>query len=337
MYVSVKTHFDFERGTIRMKKYAFKGFSLVLAVALIITCFSGCAKINYVTDGAIQAINEIKDGSWKEDKTAESTGENDPNSPVIDALTPGTYGGVKMDTIEDVVKYYVEAYNYSKGLTAQYKNSEGGTETWYKLLGEEKLSVSNILIDGSSNAVIEKMVPGIVDGIYSPGLNGLPPCRNRTPEMDVDDNNESLQTSRLTADDLVAANVKDNGDGTITIQMQPKAAEMSSPGLDAQGHMFTSLGAIDSVVDSIGALKWSQGTTADNCKVNYYGGTATVTINTSTKEITSAEYIMKAFVNVTHASIAVITDKSASIDITYTVKYPASDKYLMDSKQCSRL
>lgn len=321
-----------------MKKYAFKGFSLVLAVALIITCFSGCAKINYVTDGAIQAINEIKDGSWKEDKTAEGAGsESDVNAPVIEALTPGTYGGVKMDTIEDVVKYYVEAYDYSKSLTAQYKNSEGGTETWYKLLGEEDLKVSNILIDGASSSVIENMVPTIVNGLYSPGLNGLPPCRNRNPEMDVDDNNESLQKSRLTADDIVAANVKDNGDGTITIQMQPKAAEMSSPGLDSQGHLFTSLGAIDKVVDGIKQLSWSQGTTADNCKVNYYSGTATVTINTSTKEITNAEYVMKAFVNVTHASIAVLKDKSASLDITYKVTYPASDEYLMSSKQCSRL
>ena len=36
-----------------MKKYAFKGLGLVLAVALIVGCFAGCAKINYVTDGAI--------------------------------------------------------------------------------------------------------------------------------------------------------------------------------------------------------------------------------------------------------------------------------------------
>ena len=42
-----------------MKKYAFKGLGLVLAAALIVGCFAGCAKINYVTDGAIQAINEV--------------------------------------------------------------------------------------------------------------------------------------------------------------------------------------------------------------------------------------------------------------------------------------
>ena len=95
-----------------------------------------------------------------------------------------------------------------------------------------------------------------------------------------DGKGESLQTSRLVADDLVTANVKDNGDGTITLQMQPKYVNMSAPGKDAQGHMFQSLGAIDSTVDSIKPLTWSEGTTADNCKVNYYGGTATVTINT---------------------------------------------------------
>lgn len=323
-----------------MRKYAFKGFSLVLAVALIVGCFSGCAKVNYVTDGAIQAINEIKDGSWKEDKTASADGAAENfDAPVIDALQPNTYGGVEFKTIEDVVKYYVEAYNYSKTLMAQYKDADGNTQTWYKLLGEEDLAIENILIDGSENTTINNMVPGIVKGIYHPGLNGLVPSTNRDPKLDTDEwdgNGESLQTSRLVADDLVAANVKDNGDGTITIQMQPKAVNMSMPGKDAQGHLFQSLGAIDSTVDSITVLKWAEGTTADNCKVNYYGGFATVTIDTKTKEITSAEYAMKAAVSVTHATIAIIKDKSASLDITMTWKYPASDQYLMDSKEVTR-
>ena len=107
---------------------------------------------------------------------------------------------------------------------------------------------------------------------------------------------------------------------------------MSMPGADAQGHVFQTLGAIDSVVDSISALSWSEGTTADNCKVNYKEGVATVTINASTKEIVSADYTMKAFVNVTHANIAVIKDKSASLDITMQWKYPASAEYLQSSK-----
>ncbi|MDD6727954.1 MAG: hypothetical protein PUE08_01870 [Eubacteriales bacterium] len=322
-----------------MNKYVKKGLCLVLATGLIASSFAGCAKINYVTDGAIQAIHEIKDGSWQEtDDASGDAAASDADAPVIDALTPGTYGGVDFQSIEDVANYYVEAYNYSKTLMAEYKDSEGNTQTWYKLLGQEKLSVENIIIDGSSNAMINNLVPSIVDGIYHPGLNGLVPSTNRDPKLDTDEwdgNGESLQTSRLVADDLVAANVADNGDGTITIQLQPKAVNMSMPGKDAQGHVFQSLGAIDSTVDSIEQLTWSQGTTADNCKVNYAGGVATVTIDTATKEIVKADYVMKALVSVTHANILVIKDKSASLDVTMEWSYPASADYLMESKQCS--
>lgn len=320
-----------------MKKTVKKLVCLALVAVLCIS-FAGCAKINYVTNGTIQAINEVKSGDWN--KTDEDTGEAEVNfdDPVIEQFAPVTAGGVDFASVEDVVNYYVEAYNYSKTLMAQYKDKDGATQTWYKLLGEEELKVENILIDGSSNATINNLVPGIVDGIYNPGLNGLVPSTNRDPKLDTDEwdgNGESLQTSRLVADDLVTANVNDNGDGTITIKLQPKAVNMSMPGKDAQGHVFQSLGAIDSTVENISVLSWAEGTTADNCKVNYYGGTATVTINTSTKEITSAEYEMKACVNVTHANVAVIKDKSASLDVTMKWKYPASADYLMESKGCT--
>ena len=127
-----------------------------------------------------------------------------------------------------------------------------------------------------------------------------------------------------------------NGDGTITLQMQPKYVNMSAPGKDAQGHMFQSLGAIDSTVDSITVLSWSEGTTADNCKVNYYGGTATVTINTKTKEITKADYVMEAHVVVSHACIAVIRDKNATMDVTMKWSAPASEKYMQEKKGVTR-
>ncbi len=313
-----------------MKKYVKRGLCLIFAIGLIASTFAGCQKINYVTDGAIQAIYEIKDGTWKDTDT--STESSEDVSVLETSFEAGTYGGVTFDSIDDVVNYYVEAYNYSKSLTAQYTDSDGNTQTYYKLLGEEDLSVGSILIDGSENSMINSLVPGIVDGLYSPGLNGLVPSSNRNPDLDVDDDGVSYATSRLVSDDLLDANVSDNGDGTITIQLQPKSVNMSNPGQDAQGHVFQTLGAIDSVVDSISVLSWSEGTTADNCIVDYRGGVATVTIDTSTKEITSAEYVMNAYVSVTHASISVIKDKSASLLITMTWSYPASAEYLMDSK-----
>ncbi len=319
-----------------MNKFVKKGLCIALAAGLIASSFAGCAKINYVTNGAVEAIYKVKDGTWQnEEGEGEAGAATDGNAPVIDAFTAGTYGGVEFASIEDVVKFYVEAYNYSKTLTTQYKDDQGQTQTWYKLLGEENLEVGGIKIDGKENAMINNLVPGIVGGIYNPGLNGLVPSTNRNPDLDTDEwdgNGESLTTSRLVADDLAAANVKDNGDGTITIQLQPKAVNMSIPGKDAQGHVFQTLGAIDSVVDGIGALSWSSGTTAENCKVNYQGGVATVTIDVASKEIKSADYKMLAEVSVTHANIAVIKDKSANLTVTMEWKYPASEAYLMESK-----
>lgn len=318
-----------------MNKYVKKGLCLALAVGMIATSFAGCKKVNYVTNGAIEAIHQIKDGTWeKQEEVADPAGGSD-NALVIEEFAAGTYGGVEFKSIEDVTNFYVEAYNYSKTLMADYKDKEGNPQKFYKLLGEEALDVGGIKIDGKENAMINNLVPGIVGGLYSPGLNGLVPSTNRDPNLDTDEwdgKGESLTTSRLVADDLVAANVKDNGDGTITIQLQPKAVNMSVPGKDAQGHVFQSLGAIDKTVDSISALSWSSGTTAENCKVNYNGGFATVKINASSKEIVSAEYKMIAEVSVTHANIAVIKDKSASLNVTMVWKYPASEDYLMKSK-----
>ena len=319
-----------------MKKYAFKGLGLVLAVALIVGCFAGCAKINYVTDGAIQAINEVKDGSWMTKGQEDAgTSEADYDKPVIEEFKAGTYGGVEFKDVAAVAEYYKQAYDYTKTLTAQYKDDKGQTQTYYKMLCEEDLDVHDIAIDGSVNKTINGMVPSIVKPIYKPGLNGLVPSTNRDPKLDTDEwdgKGESLQTSRLVADDLVTANVKDNGDGTITLQMQPKYVNMSAPGKDAQGHVFQSLGAIDSTVDNIKPLTWSEGTTAENCKVHYYGGTATVTINTKTKEITKADYVMEAHVEVSHACIAVIRDKNATVDVTMKWSAPASEKYMQESK-----
>lgn len=321
-----------------MKKTLKRILCVVLAVSFVLA-LTGCAKINYVTNGTITAIKEVKNGDWQ--KTGEEEITSDEDVSVLETpFTAGTYGGVAFNSIEDVVNFYVEAYNYSKTLMAQYKDDQGATQTWYKLLGEEKLSVDTIKIDGSENAMINNMVPGIVDGVYSPGLNGLVPSTNRNPDLDTDGwdgNGESLQTSRLVADDILDANVTDNGDGTITMQLQPKAVNMSMPGKDAQGHVFQTLGAIDSVVDGISVLTWAEGTTADNCKVNYKGGVANVTIDTATKEIVKADYNMVAEVLVTHASIAVIKDKSASLFVRMTWSYPASDEYLSTSKGVSRL
>jgi hypothetical protein len=181
------------------------------------------------------------------------------------------------------------------------------------------------------------MVPTVVDSIYSQNVVGLPPCANRDPELDVDENNESLQTSRLTVDDIESGSVVDNGDGTITITLMPKATEMSHKGLDSQGKMFNALGAIDETVDSISVLSWASGTTSENCKVSYQDGTAVVKVDTATGKIVEADYNMRVTVNISHATVTVISDKSAVLDILYTQHFPATDDYIKEVKGLTRV
>lgn len=326
-----------------MKKTIKKVLCLVLAVALIAS-LAGCAKINYITNGTIKAINEVKSGDWKNGGASggEEGDETLTDDIKIDELTPGTYGGVAFNSLDDVAAFYKEAYDYTKTLTAEYIDDQGQTCKFYKLLGDEKMSIGDVIIDGSANAIVNKLVPGIVDSMFKPNTYGLVPCYNRNPDLDNNSEDEhkkadhDFRTTEVTADDILAANVTDNGDGTITLVIQPKMAEMSMRGDDSQGRFFEVLGDISGVVAGISAVSFTQGTAEDNVKVFYKGGTVTVKVDAKTKEVLEADYVMETTVKVDHASIAVIKDKSATLTITYTNHYPASDDYLKSAKGITR-
>ncbi|MCM1286077.1 MAG: hypothetical protein NC213_05865 [Acetobacter sp.] len=326
-----------------MNKYVKKGLSVVLAAGLIASSFAGCAKINYVTEGAAQAIHEIKDGSWQNQDEDAAGANSDADVSVLEkSFEANTYGGVEFKDLNDVAAYYKEAYDYTKTLTAQYIDADGNEQTFYKLLGDEDMVLGGVMIDGKENSVINSIVPGIAGSLFSKNTYGLVPCNNRNPEMDnnlEDDTRKAdhdFRTSDVTGDDILDANITDNGDGTITMVIQPKAAQMSTRGDDSQGKFFEVLGDIGGVVGQIDQITFTQGTPEENVIVEYKGSTATVKIDTKTKEILEADYNMIANVAVTHASIAVIKDKSASLTITYTNHYPASDEYLMTEKQLKR-
>ena len=319
-----------------MKK-TIKAIVALALVAVLAVSFAGCAKMNYVMNGTIKAINEVKTDEWLNTDTEATDADGDEDAPVIDAFATGTYGGVEFATQDDVVNYYVEAYNNTKAKTAQYKNAEGATETFYAFLGDDDLKVENILVDGKANATIENLVPGVVGGLFSKNINGLPPAKNRNPEKDVDEvNQETLQTSRLVPEDVLAANVVDNGDGTITLTIQPKAFNMSVPGMDCQGHMFSTLGDIGPTVASISILSWASGDTEENCRVEYKGGTAIIKIDTASKEIVEADYHEVAIVKVQHANVAIIRDKSAQLTVKYDQHFPCTDDYMKETKGVTR-
>lgn len=248
---------------------------------------------------------------------------------VIDEFVAGTYGGKEFKTVDDVVNYYVECYNYTKTLMADYKTTDGSTISCYKLLGDETLTVENLLVEGKSNSMIDKLVPGIVGGLFTGSVNGLSPSGGKDPKGDTrSDGTVDCTTSALTPDDVLAANVVDNNDGTITVTIQPKKVILAMPGADAQGHFFNVLGDISSTVESISVLSFSQGTIDDNFVVDYSKGTGTVKIDTATGEITEADYVMNVHIDVNHANVTVLKDKSAALDVVYKCHFPASDEYL---------
>ncbi len=308
---------------------------IVIVIYGVLLGITKSQEINYVFSAFSNAVTAVNDGTWEDDVNGggESAIAADSN---IGDFVAGTYGGVEFNSMEDAVNYYVEAYNATKAETANYIDGDGNTVSYYALLGDEDLQIGDILVDGSQNSLIDGLVPGIVSGMFAASVYGLPPCNNRDPGLDVDENNESLVESRITPDDIAAVVVSENDDGTIKMVLQAVPTEMSHKGMDAQGNLFNTLGAIDSTVESISVLSWSQGTTAENCKVTYEDGTATVTIDPSTGKITEADYNMLVTVDVIHANVSVIKDKSASLQIAYVQHFPASDEYLKSSRDLTR-
>ena len=303
------------------RKTGLDKFNKVLFILLIIAIVAG---------GLVIGLSSAKV------PVAPTSSDSIKDEVVIDEFKAGTYAGQKFDSVDDVVAYYNKAYDYTKSLKAQYKNAQGETVTLYKLLGSDALKVDNILIDGASNSTIDGLVPGIVNGLFTHGLNGLSPSRAGNPADDKDDDGALLATSRLKADDLLAANVAEK-DGKVVITLQPKLTELSTPGKDPQGNVFTTLGDITATVKSITVLTWAEGDASSNIKVRYYGGTATVTIDPKTNEVTNAEFHEVAHIAVTHANITIIKNKNAEVTVKYDMTYPATDEYLKEYKQLTRV
>lgn len=295
-------------GLAKFNKVLFSIFCILLVATVLIVALSS-PKVSVVEGGEEEFVDE----------------------PKIEAFKADTYGGVEFGSMDDVVNYYVECYNNTKTVVADYTEN-GEAKKFYGLLGDENLVVENLLVEGKANATIDKLVPGILSSVFKGGVKSLAPSNSIDPEWDYQEvegqENIDRKVSHLTVDDVLAANVTDNGDGTITLQIQPKAALLAMPGQDSQGRFFNVLGDISGVVNDIGIIKFEQGGVNDNFVVNYAGGVGTIKIDTAKKQVVEADYVMNVHINVTHATVTVIKDKNASLDIIYTNHFPASDDYL---------
>lgn len=262
----------------------------------------------------------------------EPTEEEAPVESAIAEFEPGTYGGVEFKTVEDVANYYKEAYDYTKTLTANY-SVDGQDKALYKLLGSDNLEVKNIMIGGKANGAVDTAVGGVVSSMYKPSVLGLLPTGGSSIETDKSSDGSLVYNQLLfTAEDIAACNVKDNGDGTITLQIQPKAVDNSKELQDSQGKFFKVLGDIPGIVDSLGIVKFTQGDVMDNIVVHYDGGYGTIVIDTATKEVVKADYIETIHLSITHANaFGIIKDKSADLDLIETTVYPADPEVLADN------
>lgn len=291
-------------GFSKFNKALFIVFIILLVATVLIVALSS-PKVSVVEGGPTEFVDE----------------------PKIEEFVAGTYGGVEFKTVDDVVNYYVESYNYTKTLTQQCRYDGGEPKEMYKLLGDENIKIENLLVEGKSNGTINNLVPGILKGVFKGGVKSLSPGNSIEPQYDNQDGKYDRTVSHLTVDDVLACNVKE-ADGKIVIQIQPKAQILSMPGEDSQGRFFNTLGDISGVVNDIGIITFSEGGIDDNFVVNYAGGIGTITIDPATKEVVEADYVMNVHIDVTHANVAVLKNKNASLDIIYTNHFPATDEYL---------
>lgn len=295
-----------------------KGFKIVIAVLLVIAIV-GEFYIGLTIPGKIE--NAITAA------TSANAGDEGSNSADV-TFTAGTYGGVEFKTIADVVNYYNDAYNKTKAKTAQYKVSDGSTQTYFDFFGTENLTLKegSLLVDGSSNMIVDKMVPGVLSTAFKPNIVPLPPQSSWSPENCNDETGAPMIESRVVESDVSSASVAENADGTVTLTLIPVATEMSSKGMDPQGHFFNSLGKLDDVVKGLGIVTFPTDNVSEYVKATYEGGSAVVTIDPKTGEITAADYHMVVNVDVQHATITALKDKSASLTLLYDNHFPATEE-----------
>lgn len=234
-----------------------------------------------------QAPSEASSGAASSEAAKPSEGASAESKPAANAAPT---------TKEEIVAEYVKVYNTTKA---------AGT-----LLGSDAMSCESVTVDGKEQSLLRS----VADKFMTANAKDM----QLPPYTDADPGKEC----KVTADDIETAEYKDNGDGTATIKIVPKEVKNSRRFADAQGKVFNVMEDVVSALANVSVLTWSEGDANSNVILTEKDGYAEVTYNKDTKMMTSAEYVLITYADVTHANVMMFKDKAAGAKFVYTTKFP---------------
>lgn len=221
------------------------------------------------------------DNADNADNTGDAnTGDNTDNSGDNQSQGGSTSGAISASSsTAEIVNYFNKAINNvkpsAKKVTLNYeKNSEaGGIEG---NLPKSLTSVANSLIASNMGEKdLSKLDPAMVNATTTAQKNAMFPVENES------------WSSKLTADDVQKAEVKDNG-STYTITLYIKADEPSTNTAHGQGHNGKVFSVImpSIVTDNAGPAA----NLIKDVKTGHKDGKVSITVDKATGNVTAANY-----------------------------------------------
>lgn len=281
-----------------VRKVFKKTFFPALAVCLCLLLIYSIGNIAFfkpadlVEEGAAPVINNIPSNQGSNAGSDANPGSNDPGSS-SDANTPNagadannpnaSSGNVtsisSSSSTADIVSYFNTAINKvkpsAKKVTLNYeKNKEaGGIEG--NLPGALTGLANSLISSNMGDKDLSTLDPGMVNATTADQKNAMFPVENEN------------WSSKLTADDVQSASVKDNG-GTYEITLNIKADEPSESTAHGVGHCGKVFSVImpNIVTDNAGGAA----NIIKEVKTGHKDGVVKVTVDKATGNVTHANY-----------------------------------------------
>ena len=306
-----------------MKK-ALRIISMVLCVVMLASCFYGCTvKVDVNVKGGSVAVNNGGNNTPNNNQPANPAPQATtaaPANPAPQATTAAPANPAPEATTAAPVNPAPEATTAAPAanaapttpdeILAEYAVVYKTTKAAGTFKGHDTMSCEYVQIDGKDNSAVKSLADGFMKAT---GTNmDLPPYKGEDNPMEC----------LLTTADIDSATYKDNGDGTATIKIVPKAAENARFKADPQGKSFNVMEDVAGALANISAITWSEGDANSNVKLTEKDGYIEVTYNKDTKMMTKADYVLVTYADVTHANVLILRDKSASVKFVYTMTYP---------------